>query len=448
MAFDPDVYLAKKGFDPDAYLGTDVVPPPSAIPELMKKGPMITRGEHRRLFPPEQNFLNRNPTLAGVGKEFVAPTAFEFLNQLLGRTPQAAAEAAGGGAPEKPQSFAGQLSKEVAGGTGFLAGIPYGIGKAAVSKLGGKSLLSNIFKRAGAFGAAGALQTPVKDSSSRTESGLLGAAFGGLYGLGETGVRNIANLITKSPQFATKIRGAYDEVNKEIQKKFGEGIELFTKANPGRKVNLTNTINDLIANTPDVKRLQTLTSRIPKLKALVTSPEGKPLQITSFKKQLSLRQVQDIVNEINETVKQSAKHGFELGPSEKAVSRLVVNLKNSMEESFIGFAEKVRAPFADIKSDLELIKKVAGIGRKPEAITGAKQTIQAAFKGRTDKKVFEAMQRVFSKGLIQEIGGAQNMERFLKFLPRLLRIGALGATAGVTGGGIFAARQFFNDDEF
>lgn len=291
-----------------------------------------------------------SPTSAGLiatGQQLSSP-AWKFGNMLLGGLPNVALSKMGYEAPESQIRMGGSKNINVtpvvdaaANIGGVVRGLPMQAAKGAASIIPAAKVGSGIMTKVGLGAAKGAatlglgsaLHTPedqFENWRGRVTRGAGGAAVGtitgGLGGL----VSHFTGLLSQEGLLDTgsKTRVGYKSFKKKMTDSFEKSMYEETLKNPGVKVDVSDNLKSLPRLMEDSRKVKTLVNASPKLRKAMIG-DGK----------LSLRQTQDLVNELKSSISENKLSGFKIRPSDKEVLQFVNSLQNKKHAAFPGMVK-------------------------------------------------------------------------------------------------------------
>jgi hypothetical protein len=255
-----------------------------------------------------------SPTASGLlrtGQQLAPPLA-RGINTALGGVPDLALRKAGLQIP-KTDIQIGQkdISKEldtIAKATGFVKGLPMAIGSKAASLLpkAGAAMKSAVgsgaLQGATKFGIASALspaEGEFQNWKQRGAMGLGGVAVGGAIGGVGGLVNHFTGLLSEPSQRATsrELRGSFKGFKGKLNSWFGNRITELQKRFPDKRVDFSEPIKDLKSQIG--RGLKGIAKQSPRLQKAI-----------SGNKQLTLRESQDLINEVKSTIPKSQLKGL------------------------------------------------------------------------------------------------------------------------------------------
>ena len=221
---------------------------------------------------------------------------------------------------------------------------------------------------------------------------------------------NIKN-ITKPAKFAGKVRQSFFDAKKIAGQEFEQGLQQQALLNPDRRINLRSLFEDFkmyqddIVNNPgmksEVKGIIRKTKRAD-LQAMIDNP--------ALAENLTLRQVQDIKNAINQAPSIAKKAGNKFAnwtSGEGELLDLVDEIRLAELENFPGM-ENVFSKYADKMGQYRLIKNKFKEG----------SLIRNLKTGFGDPEIKEMVKVYFKDNpqIIKEMGGYEKTLKFLKWV--------------------------------
>lgn len=279
-----------------------------------------------------------SPTKAGLlatGQQLSDP-AWKYGNMLLGGLPDVALEKMGYEAPEsKIQAATPWGTKDITGITdtaarvgGFVRGLPMKAGGVVAGAIPGAGVGAAALRGAAQYGTAMGLHTPRgafndwKQRGMRATGGAIGGAVvGTVQGLTE----NFINILKEPALLKTgqSVRGGFFKFKEKLTGWFGGKLDKLQARFPEKSVNLKETISFFKKNIGDNKRFKAIVNSVPRL-AKAIKRKGK----------LTLRETQDLLNQLKETQSEKTLGGLGVRPSQAEVLKLVDMVQKAKRAAF------------------------------------------------------------------------------------------------------------------
>lgn len=401
----------------------------SVISDLSKKGRSLTEtlSTSKKQEPSGDKVID---ALITAQKEYVGPVAQaantaafgipkfiankvnpEFAKQMFAEQSTPAGKA---------RRFLGEATAYTTGGAAQLGAKTY----AGITGKLGEKFLPRVLAgaTAGAVGAGSQITDPemqYKDFLSRQGTqaaggALTGAAVASLAPI-IRGAANLRNLsVDKEVKVSQDIRKEFYGVKDAAVKKFEGQLNDIALKNPGRKVDIGNFIDDL---SNDIKvgdidpTAKNALRRVPAIKKMLDGKSGT---------ELTVKQVQEIINDINTKIPVNIKKNhFEILDA-------VNNLKASQLEAFPEMAgvradyQKVIEPFNNVKNQFKFNKIY--------------KAIESGFQGGEGEY---AVRQLLSPETIKKMGGIKEAQRLSSASGELIRNLIIGISSGFGAGAVF-----------
>jgi len=277
------------------------------------------------------------PTAAGLlatGQQLSSP-AWKYGSMLAGGLPDVALEKMGYEAPTSQiQAATPWGTKDITGLTdtaaniaGFVGGAPMRAGAALAKAIPGAGVGAAALRGATQYGTAMGLHTPrgaFDDWKQRGMRAAGGAAGGAVVGTVQGLTENFINIL-KEPQLlktGKDIRGGFFGFKTKLSNWFGGKISKFQASNPGKTVDLTGTLSKFQEELGDSKRFKALLRGSPRLQKALEG--GK----------LPLKETQDLINQLKETLSENMLSGLKVRPSQGEVMKLINSLQKAKHTAF------------------------------------------------------------------------------------------------------------------
>lgn len=320
---------------PDAYGG---LPAKVGGKEPLKKAWTIST-------PEELVQQGMTPTMAGLtatGQQLSSPL-WKFGNMFLAGLPEKALRKMGYTAPTADIKMATPTGGELditgaanlaANIGGFVQGISMMGARAATAgiPLGGSLLARAGFgalRGATLFGTAAGLYTPpeeaFKDFRARgmraAGAGTLGAITGGLGGI----MNHFGKLLKTSALLKTgqEVRAGFKGLGNRLTKWFGEKIDKFQRANPGKRVDISKQLETFEKGLEDKMKFNSLLRASPRLRKAIETRGN-----------LTLKETQDLVNQLKSTISETQLAGFKVRPSGGEINTFIDSIQKQKHINF------------------------------------------------------------------------------------------------------------------
>lgn len=301
-----------------------------------------------------------SPEVAGLmatGQQLSDPL-WRYGSMLLGGLPEVALEKMGYEAPKAEAKALSPLGllKTGAGISGFVRGLPMKAGTAIASRIPqvakgagvGLRIGRGALRGATRFGLASALHTPkgqLENLRARGFRGLTGGVVGGITG-GISGlVNHFTSLISDRAMLKTgeEIRSGFGGFKNRLTTWFGNKIVKFQSAKPTQRVDLTKALKGFERGIEDKAKFKALKTASPRLR--------KALK----KKILNLRETQDLINQLKNTVSERQLAGFKVRPSVGEVKGFITSIQKAKHEAFptMRFTDRAYGKMTDFTNAVE-----------------------------------------------------------------------------------------------
>jgi len=282
--------------------------------------------------------------LIATGQQLSSPL-WKYGNILLGGLPNKALQAMGYEAPEAKIRIATPFGEKditpitdtVAGVGGFIRGVPMKIGGRIASKIpGGRTLLSGaglgVLKGATQLGLAAGLTTPLEESFQNWKARAMRATGAGAFGAITGGISGIAShfskLLSEPVQLKTaeQVRSGFRGLKDRLTNWFGKKIIQYQKAHPTKRIDLTKQMKTFEEGLEDKAKFRTLLRVSPRLrKAKLKVAAGQDL---------TLKETQDLINQLKNTILENQLAGFKVRPSVGEVRNFINSLQKQKHLTF------------------------------------------------------------------------------------------------------------------
>ena len=367
----------------------------SSVDELMKQG-----------FSPTQ------AGLLATGQQLSSPL-YKYGNMLLGGLPNKALQAMGRPAPEA-QIRAGfdKEGKDITGAinmaanvAGFARGLPMRAGAALAGRIPqGAGLMARAglgaARGAAQLGTAGALQTPAQEEfknwqarAMRTAGGALGgAAIGTTQGV----ISHFTGLLSDKAQLATgeQVRSGFGKFKENLTSWFGKKIDRLQTAKPNQRVDINKELETFKTGLEDNRKFKTLLNASPKLRQAIES-----------KARLTLKQSQDLINQVKETVSDANWAGKGVKPSTREVQVFIDSLKSARNNAFPAM-KYTDAVYGQMKTFTKSVQDTMQFGKTVNGLRGLVNNTEKrkALQTILPKEVFDKVINTVKAGNITKTG--------------------------------------------
>jgi len=333
----------------------------------VKKVTPTTKKEAWEISTPEelvdQGFSPAQAGLLATGQQLTSPI-YKYGNMLMGGLPNIALSKMGYRAPEADINIArpggttditGAINAAANIG-GFVRGVPMRIARGATRVIPQATRGAGAIARMGLgatrgaaeFGLAAGLHTPEEQFENWRARGMrtLGGGVAGFVTGGVSSlVSHFSNLLSQKALLKTgeQVRVNFKEFNTHLKDWFGNKLLRFQYASPNVKVDLTSPIETFKAGIGDKVKFKTLLNAVPRLK--------KALNV----KKLSLKDTQDLVNQLKNTISERQLAGFKVRPNVGEVKKLIDLIQEQKHLSFPGmrYTDKVYGVMSDYTNAIE-----------------------------------------------------------------------------------------------
>ncbi|KYK25703.1 hypothetical protein AYK26_07745 [Euryarchaeota archaeon SM23-78] len=278
--------------------------------------------------------------LVSTGQQLSSPL-WKYGNMVLGGLPEVALRKMGYVPPQAQIQAATPFgTKDITGLTniaanvgGFIRGVPMKIAGAVAGGIpAGATLASRIglgaLKGATQLGGAAGLTTPPGEAfenwKARLGRGGVAAAFGGVAG-GVSGlVGHFTNLLRDSALLKTgeQVRTGFWGFKDKLTRWFSKKLVQYQSAKPDKKVNLSKPLKEFEKGIGDKAKFKTLKTASPRLRQALE------------KKQLTLQETQDLVNQLKNTISENQLAGFKVRPSVGEVKGFIDSIQKAKHGAF------------------------------------------------------------------------------------------------------------------
>jgi len=301
-----------------------------------------------------------------------SPIAKGFDTALLG-LPERALREYGKTIPstEIPASFNKPTGRDIApilDKVAQTAGFIKGVGMKGGAKLGtaatkglpsatiGQNVAKGSLKGAITLGVASGAYTSPEEAfddwrarGGRTAAGAVGGGvFGAFSGAAEHLIKTLSN--TSIMDLGKGIRKSQGDFSKKMKAVFEKALYKNSLKYPGRKVDISKQLESLPRKMEDSRKMKSLVNASPKLRKAINQ-----------KGELSLKQTQDLVNELKETVSQAKLAGRNVRPSDREIMQFIGQIQAAKHTTFPAMI-KTDAWYGRAKAQTGLLEKFTKLG--------------------------------------------------------------------------------------
>jgi hypothetical protein len=363
-----------------------------------------------------------NPIAAGLaatGQQLSRPL-WQFGNAAMFGLPNVALDKMGYKVPsnvnegDTPKQIMAKGGLDAIGGVaGFIRG-PVAAGGAIAGRLPARTIAQAAGKGAVQYGIAAGLDTPDSPNPSesfgnwkarglRTTGGAVGGAI--LGGLGKAADIYLKPMAKNAQlQVGREVRGEYDGLRTKLTDRFEKRMYELTVKNKGKTADIQPAVDSFLKEVGDSKKLKTLYNVSPKLQKLLGGD-----------KRLSLKQTQELVNQLKSSVSEAKLAGRNVRPSDKEVLNFVNKIQNIKHSTFKGM-KSVDAAYGRMSETANVVKTYMKQGK---TVNGLKTIFknpeqERALKSIMSPEMFEKAQNlVRSKNFSQAaVSTAQSLIRY------------------------------------
>jgi len=320
------------------------------------------------------------------------------------------------------------IAENVGGALGLMAG-PGQLavkGVRMIKPLAGRGVAKAIGRGTLEGAATGFAAAPVKredflNPKQRAINAGVGAAAGAGGELAVRGVKNVAMVATPKgrTELVNRTRDAFRATKAQKGQQFEATIDSLTKQNPNNLVDLDGAVQQLEIDITNNPKLASAVNRTPRLKRLMQMQPGT--------RKISLKEAQDIKNELSSKISASKLAGNGVRPDDMDLLNTVDDIRDAQLSAFPDsqFAEygKARKEYGDMIGDYKIIR-----GKIREG--GLEKNIYNKFGG--DIEAENAVRNLLPKENLKEVAAARMANKFLKNAPM---------AAGLGGGGYILAEN-------
>lgn len=249
-----------------------------------------------------------------------------------------------------PTGFLAKAENTIADLQGFALG-PLKAGAFVASKvpaIAGKAISTGALRGGVEFGVGSALATPESEELSNIKSRLLrtttGAFAGLLFGAASTGLGNFKKALDNEVKIGEKIRGSIKDMYKQRSENFESGLYKNMLESDFKKVAIGDVKEKL--QLPERMLLNKMASKNDEIATALNSSEG-----------LSLKQFQQLINNIKSKMSNAKLSGKGLRASDKTMDNLIDGLQKSKESFFPGMRE-VDTAYKAMTENLNVFKNL------------------------------------------------------------------------------------------
>ena len=401
---------------------------------MMEDKPAELQGEKKKAWkistPEElvkQGFSPTSAALLATGQQLSSP-AYKYGNMLLGGLPDIALSKMGREAPETDINIATPFGeKNISGGinttsniAGFVRGLAMKAGTGVAGLIPKAARGAGIAAKAGIgaakgatqFGLASYLHTP-KDQfenwRARGMRGAAGAVGGAAIGTVSGLVEHFTGLLSQKSLLKTgeETRSGFGKFKQKLTNWFGKKLDKFQKAKPNQRVNIKESVGDLSKTVKGKEKLAFLKKESATLKK-VLKRDG----------QATLRETQDISNEVKESLSRAKLTGKGVRPSDVEVFNTIDSIKNAKHAAFpeMRFTDSAYGKMSEYTHAVENFMKYGKTA----------QGIKTMVKNPEMRKSLETILPKETFDIIKETSAAQTVSKeVLRAVDYLVRYGIL-----------------------
>ncbi len=271
-----------------------------------------------------------------------------------------------------------------------------------------------------------------KQVADRAINAGLSATFSVGAGFIFRGVRDFSRMVSKTKQvkFLKNIRETLLGSRKKAGEVFGKEMDKLQSSKPNSKVDIRGPVRDTILIEPKGKTAN--------IKLRNATGRSKTLQrtIASNKDQLTLRESQNIINELDDTLPQRVHRG-DVSQDEREILNLINSIRSAQDAQFTGMPA-VRADFRAIVDPFNQIKGFTVKGEVGAGVTATKGQIgtTGGTFGKDTEFLVEELPKLMPQSMINQLGGIRSFANVMSSVSKVLGGMIIGGAAGV------AARPF------
>lgn len=213
-------------------------------------------------------------------------------------------------------------------------------------------------------------------------------------------------------KFAQEVRNKFQQVKKQASSKFETDLNALEKANPNKRIDIKQAIENLVEDMDLDPRLKTAVRRNETLKGLVEDP-SKASSVT-------VRQAQDIKNVLQNRLSKVKKEGL-LTSDDIPFVDLLDDIKQSSLDAFPELSG-IRKEYGEIMGRYNLVRNQLRVGR----------LINAMKRNFGDAEMQKAVEELVGSKTMQEIGGFKNALGLMDLASKSAAVAAGGAILGGT----------------
>lgn len=361
-------------------------------------------------------------TLQGTGEELVQKPAANFINQFLLNAPRSIAQTRGYEYPSEAQTLAGNILSK---GAGVVGGLLNPLGRLGLGAARAPLNFGNLLKLAGAGAASGFAYSPSEnfgDIKQRTEQAKVGGALGAAFPAVSSVIskipvffRNLASNIknVKNPvAFSQRVRQELFKAKGDVGKAVERGISKAAENNPGQRIDLSDSFQNISEAMKDSSNNPGLSSAIKGIVRKIKNPEQSKLLQSLIDdpvkaKELTLKQAQDIKVAVRNSpvisskLKQGKFANWTTGDLE--LLDLLDNIRVQQIEAFPSLS-KVFKPYAEYMGNYNQVKGMF----KPS------QLLDKLRKGFGNEEIESMIKAVLPNETYSSIQGFRNTGRAVK----------------------------------
>lgn len=392
-----------------------------------KEAPKESLKEAWKISSPEELVQKGYPPVAAglvaTGQQLSSPL-WKYGNMLAGGLPEVAMRKMGYKPPEAQIQAATPFgTKDITGlmniasnTAGFIRGAPMKLASGAAGMIPRGVTLAQraglgALRGATQFGGAAGLTTPPGEAFEAWKSRLMrtgaGAGLGAVTGSISGIVNHFTDLLKEPAILKTgkQVRSGFWGFKGKVTKWYGEKLTKLQKANPETKVDISKSLKDFKAGLGDKAKFKSLQTASPKLRNALLQEKTK----------FTLKESQDLINELKSTVSENQLAGFKVRPSTGEVKGFIDSLQKAKQSAFpqMKFTDAAYGKMQDygdaVESYMDYGKTVNGLKtmfNNPERVKALKVVLP--------KDIFNlAKQTVNAQNITR--GALMNIDRIVRY---------------------------------
>lgn len=368
-----------------------------------------------------QKMERTSPYLTAIAKtaqEGIATPALSFLNMAGAGIPAHVARKYGYEMPQ-PETLPGRILTGGANVAGFVGGAPLRLGRLASKALPPLTKATTLGGRVGLGATRGAVElgtaagamTPEDnflDWKSRMKSAVVGGVVGATGGAVTGAVSHFTSLLSQKSLLGAgeKVRSEHGQFKGKLTNWFGKKLERFQQAKPNQKVSLKNELDVFKSGLDDKAKFKTLLRSSPRLRKAVDSGD------------LSLKETQDLINQLKSTVSEGQLALHKVRPSNGEVIGFIDTLQKAKHRAFpeMRITDTV---YGRMKDYTNAVENIMSFGK---TVKGFKTAIN-------NPETRKALETVLPKEIFNKVLQTAQAQTFSKetwtILDRMLRYGLI-----------------------